>query len=304
MRIPIHRWMSPLALALLLVASGCDTEPTAVNEDEAAIQALIQDEFDFFTADLFSGTTESGTTPFGKALEAIEPWRFGRLIESVDRYVDIQISNPAGEPAIAEVTWTADIHGTFVVVAKDSAHTAYSKVFTNNAIRFATFEKRGLNTDPRRGWRLVGISGTESVSDPHSVQIVSVNLTSTGGVDTTFTNVSELMNRENIIAFAPLDTVTVTVTTTNIDDVVLLHHPAWQALHVNRNHVRRMLTNNGDGTYTGTWIVQGQVWMNGYTYNHARKRHFTIDVLSNGTLYDDTEPYDNMSWSTIYAVRP
>jgi hypothetical protein len=302
MRIPIHRWLSPLALVLVLMASGCDTEPTAINEDEAAIQAVILEEFDFFTADLFSGTTEPGTTPFGKVLEPIEPWRFGRLIKSVDRYIDIQITNPQGEPATAEVTWTADIRGVFVVV--DTALTAYSKVFLNNAVRFATFEQRGLATDARRGWRLTGISGTESVSDPNTVQIVSINLTSTSGVDTTYSNVSDLVNRENVIAFTPLDTVTVTVTTSNTDDVVLLHHPAWRLTDFHRHHVRRELTNNGDGTYTGTWIIRPQFWLASVQQNHARKRHFTIDVLSNGTLYDDAEPYDNMSWSSIYAVRP
>lgn len=300
MRNPILKRLSPIALALVLVAAGCESGPTSVNEDEAAIQTLIQEDFEFFTTDLFSGTTEEGTTPLGKVLAAITPWRFGRQILSVDRSIQINIDNPAGGPATAEVTWNAAIEGVFHVI--DTTATAYSKDFLNNAVRFATFEKRGPNTAPRRGWRLTGISGIESISNPNTVQIVSINLTSTSGVDTTFSNVSELVNRENILSFAPLDTVTVTVTTGNTDDVVLLHHPAWRTMHSGRHHVRRILTSNGDGTYTGRWVVRGMVWMGGQFRNP--KRHFTIDVLNNGTLFDDTEPYDSIAWSTIYVVKP
>jgi hypothetical protein len=292
-------------MALVLVATGCDDSPLEVSQDESAIQQLLLAELESFTVDLFGETTEEGTTPLGKVLAEITPWRFGRQILNVDRMIDIQINNPGDGPATAEVTWNAEITGAFHII--DTQATAYSKDFTSNAVRFATFVKVA-NTDlPRRGWRLTGISGTEVVSNPASVQIVSVSLSSTGGVDTTFTNVSALVNRENILRFAPLDTVTVTVTTGNVDDVVLLHHPAWRTMHGGRHHVRRMLTNNGDGTHSGTYVVRGLVWHTDSTGNHMLHnpvRHFTVDVLSNGTIFDDVEPYDSVAWGTMYRVQP
>jgi hypothetical protein len=301
MRNPILRWLAPTLLAVVLVVSGCDESPVSVDEEQAAIQALIEENADFFTADLFSGATEEGTTPsLGKALTAITPWRFGRQILSVDRTVDITIDDPGDGTATADVTWNAEITGVFHVI--DDQANAWEKDFTDNAVRYATFEKLGPDTAHRRGWRLTGISGTEVLSNPATVGIVSVHLQSVGGVDTTYTDVASLADRESLLTFAPLDTVTVTVTTGNTDDVVLLHHPAYRAGHGGRHHVRRELTNNGDGTYTGTYVTRGLVWFNGMLM--APRRHFTIDVLSDGTVYDDTEPYDSNAWSIIYWVSP
>lgn len=301
----ILRWLSPVAVALMLVATGCDDSPLEVSQDEAAIRQLIADELEYFTVNLFGEATEAGTTPLGKALTQITPWQFGREILNVDRVIDIQINDPGDGPATADVTWNAEITGVFHI--RDTQPTAYSKDFTANAVRFATFQKVANTDMPRRGWRLTGISGTEVVSNPATIQIVSVNLSSTAGVDTTFTNVSELVNRENILTFAPLDTVTVTVTTGNVDDVVLLHHPAWRTMQQDRHHIRRMLTNNGDGTHSGTFVTRGLVWGTDAGGNHMLRnpvRHFTVDVLSNGTIFDDVEPYDSVAWGTVYRVRP
>ena len=63
-------------------------------------------------------------------------------------------------------------------------------------------------------------------------------------------------------------------------------------LHRRRLHKRVELSNNGDGTFTGTY----------QTGDSARARHIAIDVLSDGTLYDDTTPYDNVAWGIPYHV--
>ena len=46
------------------------------------------------------------------------------------------------------------------------------------------------------------------------------------------------------------------------------------------------MTNNGDGTFSGRMPVFGG----------RGPGHFVVDVLSNGSLYDDEAPYDNLAW--------
>ncbi len=293
------RWLAPAALALLLVASGCELTPTSIDteEEEAAILSLLLEEADLFDANLFTaeGTNDPGVA--AKTATEIVPLRFGRQISSIDKDITISIDNTV-EPATAEVTWNIAKTGVFLV--QDTSRTIYSKDFSDNMIKFATLERRGGINTMRRGWRIISLSGTEIVSDGATVKIVSVNLNSTNGVDTTFTDVSTLVMKDAIKAFAPQDTVTVTVTTENLDDVVLLHYPAWSSGNHQRHHRRIELTNNGDYTYTGTWVTRGMVWRHGQMRNPPR--YITVDVLSNGTIYDDTLAYDSIAWGFVYRV--
>ena len=297
------RWLAPAALALLLVASGCELTPTSIDteEEEAAILSLLLEEADLFDANLFTaeGTNDPGVA--AKTATEIVPWRFGRQISLIEKDITISIDDTV-EPATAEVTWNVARTGVFLV--QDTTRTTYSKDFSDNMIKFATLERRGGINTMRRGWRIISLSGTEIVSDGATgatVKIVSVNLNSTSGVDTTFTDVSTLVLKDAIKAFATQDTVTVTVTTENIDDVVLLHYPAWASGHQQRHHRRVELVNNGDGTYTGTWVTRGMVWRHGQLRNPPR--YITVDVLSHGTIYDDTLPYDSIAWGFVYRIE-
>ncbi len=304
MRKPITRWLTGAIMVAVLVATGCELSPTELSEDRAAIEAAILAEADFFTSDLFSAVgAEDPDTPVpgsGKTLADIVPWRWGRRMLDVQRDIEITIHDEGDGPATADVTWMGLLSGTFHII--DTTATHYSKDFTDTAVRFATFERRENATAQmqNRGWRMTAISGTTVISDPNTVEIVQVRLTSTDGVDTTFTDVSTLTDREDIIIFAARDTITIEVTTGDPDDVILIHYPAWATGHGQRHHVRTRLHNNGDGTFTGQWVARGMVWRNGHLMNPAR--HVTISVLSHGTIFTDDEPYDSMAWSFIYRV--
>ncbi len=293
------RWLAPLAAALALLAAGCDENPAAVNQDLAAIRDLIAAEADFFTVDLFSAEgAEDPDTPIpGRILADIVPWRWGRQILEVERDIDISIDSSA-DPAVATVTWNATLTGLLHII--DTTGTAHAKDLEDNAVRYATFVRAGNVTGPNRGWRMTSISGTTIVSNPHTVGITGVTLTTTGGFDTTFTDVSTLVAREDIPVFAAQDTVTLTVTTGNPDDIVLIHYPAWAAGHNDRHHVRSRMRNNGNGTFSSGWVTRGMVWRNGQLRNPVR--YVTIEVLSRSTLFDDTAPYDSVSWSFVYRV--
>ena len=81
------RWLAPAALALLLVASGCELTPTSIDteEEEAAILSLLLEEADLFDANLFTaeGTNDPGVA--AKTATEIVPWRFGRQISLIEK---------------------------------------------------------------------------------------------------------------------------------------------------------------------------------------------------------------------------
>ena len=303
MRSPILRRLAPAALLLLLFAAGCEESPLSADTDEAAIESLIAEQSELFGADFFSdaGAEEPDTPSLGRAAADITPWRYGRQITSVDRAIDIQITDMGDEPDIADVTWTATITGVFHVI--DEGGTSYDKPFVDTAVRYARFEQRAAVSTTHRGWRLVAISGTEvATSDPPgSRQIESVQIISSGGVDTTFTDVASLAGRDSMLSFAAGDTVEIVVTTSDTSDVVLLHYPAWSMRHQDRHHVRRRFMHNEDGTHSGGFVARYRMWVQ--NQNRYGPQKITVDVLSRDTIYTDDGDYDSMAWSIPYVLK-
>ena len=116
-------------------------------------------------------------------------------------------------------------------------------------------------------------------------QINSVRFVS-GSVDETITSVSELVLIEDLLTLPASDVPTqvdVTVDTGDASDIVVLH--------VRREH-RIHLTSNDDGTFSGSFM----------TAPRRGPRHIAVDVLSNGTLFDDLEAYDNVAWGIPFLV--
>jgi hypothetical protein len=304
MRIPIHRLILGLALTALLLAAGCEKKATELSQDQSAIESIIAEELDFFTADLFGDTdSDQPDDPLARTVADITPWRFFRQVLDVDRDITISVDEMA-DPMRADVTWTAVFDGVFHVIDTE-AHT-WDKDFTDTAVRYATFERLGAATTTHRGWRLTEISGTELVSSPVNVQIQEVHVTSSGGLDVIFDNVSDLIARQDVLAVTAGDTIMVTVTTGDTTDVIMMHYPAFLQGQSNasQHHVRRRFRNNGDGTYSCGFVAHRYAWVRGQWREQLGPRHFTIDVLSHGTIFTDDEPYDAMSWAIIYRVVP
>ncbi|MFO7767341.1 MAG: hypothetical protein R6W82_00030 [bacterium] len=305
MRRPILRLLAPAAFFLLFIAAGCEESPTGVESDEAAIQALIEEQAELFGADLFSGVgaEEPDTPSLARTAADIVPMRYGRQITSVDRTIEVQITDMGEEPDIADVTWTAAITGTFLVV--DDQQNIHEKPFVDTAVRYAQFEQRETVATPHRGWRLVAVSGTEvTTSDPPgSRQIESVRVhTLSGSVDTTFTDVASLAGVDTMLSIAVNDTVEVVVTTSEETDVVLLHYPAWAMRHQDRHHIRRRFRNNEDGSHNGGFVARCRMWVQSQErYGH---RKITVDVLSRDTIHTDEGAYDSMAWSIPYRLTP
>jgi len=304
MRSPILRHLAPAALVLLLIAAGCEESPTGIESDEAAIEAIIAEQAELFGADFFSegGAEDPDTPSLARTAAEIVPWRYGRQILSVDRAIDIQITDMGDEPDIADVTWTATISGVFHVVDEDTVH--HEKPFTDTAVRYARFEQRAAVSTAHRGWRLVAVSGTEvATSDPPGTrQIESVQILTSAGVDTTFTDVASLAGVDTMLSLAVSDTVEIVVTTSDPTDVVLLHYPAWSMRHQGRHHIRRRFMNNEDGSHNSGFVARYRMWVQ--NQNRYGPQKITVDVLSHNTIHTDDGDYDSMAWSIPYRLVP
>jgi len=286
-----------LFVAILFVIGGCGKStspvgPQLTGDDETNLRVLIEDNPELFSYDIEDGSEESQgvNQDIGNA-KTIEPVAFWREITSREREVDIHITHPGGDSLpCAEVTITTYYRGLFHTVSMDSE---YTKEIDDTAVRYAYLEKEshdGSDAQMRAygGWRLKKVSGWEVASDPCTKEIYSLQITS-GSVDTTIADMSSLWDLEDLLAFDPGDSVTLTVDTGNPEDLVFLHAPLC---------VRRSFKHIGGGIFTGTWVTTEDP----HVAARSRPRHAAIDVIDHGTVFDDELPYDSRVWGMVYFV--
>jgi len=130
-------------------------------------------------------------------------------------------------------------------------------------------------------WRLTGLSGHEITSDNGTRSIVSVRIQA-GSLDTTYTDPLVLENRANIARIAAGTPVTVTATTGDPTDVVILY-TRWG---------RRRMPEISPGVKQATFLAPFEGGL----------RHVAVNALSHGTLFDDAGPYDSLVWGLPFVV--
>jgi hypothetical protein len=290
----------PLALAIALVAgcgkSGSSLSPTAggntgsvdqiqVNEAIAAHPEVLDD------GGLSSDPTQTSLATSGGATPAsiqgpIQPLFFWRHITHTDRSFEFAFSDTdsTGRPTRAIVTVLRDLDGQFNIVVGDTnsfgGGNVIHKTLVDHWVRRIELRRIPLAMNDRE-WRIVGASAVRITSKDATAHIQSIRVQSTG-LDTTLTAPLELFRLRALLRFAPDTPVTITVTTTHTNDVVLLYSA----------NSRQRFKNNGDGTYVGTWSTPNLVGL----------RHVGINALTHGTLYDDTAPYDSQAWMVPFVV--
>ncbi|HEY6572104.1 MAG TPA: hypothetical protein VI198_02195 [Candidatus Eisenbacteria bacterium] len=266
--------------------------------DEAAITGALSAAPDFLDDGLYDAATPTNLAPSlraplaapGAAGAAIEPFTFWRSITGHTRTFEFAFadSDSTGRPTSAVVTLTRTFTGTFNIVPRDPSNPdlpdtdlVVHKPLEDRWVRRLLMKRVALGPGMRPFWRLAAASGVEVTSKDATTLITSVRV-QTATKDTTLTDPLAFIPLRRVLRFAPDDSVTITVTTPRTDDVVLLYH-----------HDRRArLANNGDGTYTGKFragLFSG--W-----------RHFGVNALSHGTLYDDAAAYDSKAWIYPYVV--
>jgi hypothetical protein len=290
--------------AVLLVAGCSDNSvnPTAQPAgDPALIQGTLAAESQFLDDGYFDVTATTNLAPsFRGALSAagvaqvseapLDPFFFWRQI--AHRTLTFQFAfadtDTTGLPTTAFVTVNRHFTGTFNIVPRDPAHpdlpdtgTVIQKPLLDHWVRHFRLKRIYVTGFDRPVWKLAGASAVDVTSEPATSSITSVRVQS-ATLDTTLTDPSVIIPLREVLRFSPEDTVTVTVTTPRTDDVVLLYH-----------HDRRLrLASNGDGTYSGKF----------HTGLFTGWRHFAVNALSHGTLYDTVEPYDSKAWVYPYVV--
>jgi hypothetical protein len=287
-----------LAASLLfggtLVLQGCfgsdsDSNPAAAtdepaDQEEAINSVVFEEDADLADPDvMWFDVDDASPSEAAAAPIATHGWR--RELLSLDKTIEITIENEQGEIPTADVTVTAEASGILHLWAcGDSTQVEYLKDFENTGVRSLYFERVRDRGPRHRGWALMALSGVLIESPGTTRNINSVRIQA-AGVDETVTGVEELIRREDVLRLPGGSEVTITVDTGDETDQVYLH----------LRHFRRRLAlqSNGDGTFTGTYL----------TTERGGPRHFVVDVLSEGTLYDDEAPYDNLAWGYPYVIE-
>ncbi len=308
---------SLLAAIGLVVGCGKSTvnSPAPANDtpslDQAevasvvAIEPEVVEDGQFEGADLTNlGTDENpGAT---RALAAIQPRRFWRVITSAERRFEFAFadSDSTGRPTTAIVTVHKSLAGHFNILtgvpggdstAIDSANRVVHKPLADHWVRRILLKRMPAADSAGREWRVVATSGVKVVARAATTGIASLRL-QTAGVDTTITNPLHFFHLRRILKLEPGTAVTLTVTTLKNDDVVVMCRTG----HRFRFH------NNGDNTYTGSWLVPDLRTGPGPRPGPGRPPifHFGVNALSHGTLFDDQASYDSQAWVLPMVLAP
>jgi hypothetical protein len=281
------------ALALAGLVAGCGdngTEPSPEGmSDQNQIANLIIAAPSLIDDGLVQTEAQTALAPGspGRTASApIEPQTFWRDIRSAYRAFEFAFADTdtTGLPtsAIATVHW--HLAGVFNIVTQSTPRPVQKPLVDHWQRRVLLRRIPMEGGDPTRPiWRIAAVSGVDVASTQATTHIVSLHV-QCASLDTVITDPLAFFYLRRVLRFAADEPVTLTLTTERSDDVALLYH------HLSRQR----MTNNGDNTYTGilpAGTVEG--W-----------RHFGVNALSHGTLYDDEAPYDSHAWIFPYVVAP
>jgi hypothetical protein len=293
-----HRPWFPTLLVAALALAGCgrtdslqgpSTGPAA-GSDDAEIAAALAASPEYVNEGVWQDETPV-TLEEGSGFAAIRPLRFWREIRQVETDLHTEFLNPDanGRPQLAIVTIRRNLHGSFNIVAgqvegEDTTRSLVRKPLDDLWTRRIALVRLPMPEDTANSrWRLAGTSGVDVRTRGGDTRVLSLRIESTD-LDTTITDPLELHRLRRVLKLAPGDEVRLTATTADPSDVVLFH--GFDA--------RRRFANHGDGSHSFRF-PSGQF---------PGLRHFGVDALSHGTLFDDAEAYDANAWILAYAVVP
>ena len=287
-----------LALALALAAgfvAGCgksapnqplgqSATPTA--EDVSQVNDAVAANPEYVNEDVYESNDPSQLEAGGSALAAIRPLLWWRNIRSVTRRFETAFTNPDsnGRPTMAVVTVHKRLLGSFNILVGDSARSPDSllrKPLDDRWVRRLLLQRVRMDSTGQARWRLVGTSGVEVTSEGAVTSLQSVRVQA-GVLDTTITDPLQMHRLRRVLHIPTGTEVVLTVKTGSEDDLVLFYR--W--MHRARFH------NQGGGTFTFRWTTGAEGGL----------RHFGVNALSHGTLFDDTAAYDSNAWLFAFVV--
>jgi hypothetical protein len=263
----------------------------------------------------------------------IIPVKFRRIIRPYDR--DLEIIEQTD--STATVLFTKYALGRFVILANGNISSVNDKPDSfyrvikwlgHKVQRYARFSK---NDSAKWKLRAVSLASGESLSKTDSaasnttIEIAKVLLqVNEGEVIEIAEPLRYFVTRESAFHFDPGDRVTVTVYLMNSmenpvyypdrsTEKVRIHidrHHSFKPKHQNKDDKHRIRNGfafhrildlrfegkEGDlNVYKGSWEVRHRIGVN----------HAVIDVIDNGTIYDDAEdlyPYNSVTWHSPYII--
>lgn len=291
-----------LALALLGgTLAGCGGSnmagpgPSSSGSEESQVAAEVSRQPDLVDDGLADNADQTTLGAPDGAATLINPLTYWRTILDVDRTFEFAFADTdsTGRPTTAIVTIHKKLSGRFNILAGvpgsdgtpiDSATHVIHKPLVDHWVRRVLLRRVAISERGDVRWRFAATSGVKVTSRGAVTHIVSLRVQD-GGLDTTITDPLAFIRLRRILKIEPGTAVTLTVTTERNDDVVVLMH----------RDRRFRFHNNGDNTYTGTWRAG---------LFTDRVRHFGVNALSNGTLFDDQAPYDSQAWILPYVLAP
>ena len=294
---PAHRIVMALPLSLLLLA-GCgksgsmmapqtaaSSDPSTATEEVARHPELVDD-------GMYASDTQApagfATGP-GGTFAAIRPLFFWRHITRIERSFEFAFSDTdsAGAPTSAVIIVHKRLSGTFNVVARDSGGDGsptqghvIEKPLHDHWVRRLLL-KRVAGSGDHRPWRIAATSGVQVTSRDARTRIQSLRVQS-AGLDTTITDPLAFFRLRRLLRLEVGVDVALTATTLAADDVVLFY--------VGDRRLR--FQNQGHGSYSLTWR----------SFATDGVRHFGVNALSHGSLFDDQAPYDSQAWLLPYVA--
>lgn len=288
-----------LAVGLVLVAglaAGCGksgpSEPlsqagTPTAADVAQVNAEVAANPDYVDENVYESNDPAQLDPAGPGMAAIRPLWWWRSIRSVTRRFETEYTSPdsTGRPTMAVVTVHKRLLGSFNILVGDSAASPDSllrKPLDDHWVRRLLLKRVRTDSTGHDRWRLVGTSGVQVTSANAVTRIQSVRVQA-GALDTTITDPLQMHRLRRVLHIPTGTEVMVTVQTGSADDVVVFYR--W--MHRARFH------NDGGGAFSFRWTTGAEGGL----------RHFGVNALSRGTLFDDSAPYDSQAWLFPFVVH-
>ena len=285
-------------IAGIALASGCSKSPTApidntpltdgqqVSATLGAAATLVDETLAEDPTQIGANETFSPTT--SRIQTAIKPFAWWQHIVNETRTWSFAFADTdtTGHPTTCVATLTKHMTGSLVIIPQSPSDstmadtTTIAKPLDKTLTRKILLKRLTINGG--RYWKVVSITGAFVTTPGATVQIESIRLQSKSGVDTTITDPTQWITLRSIVKFAVNDSVTLTVTTNHTNDAVFIHRWDW--------HHR--MRNNFDGTYTFSWV----------TSSWGGWRHFGVQAMTHGSLYDDAAPFDSQAWHLPFRV--
>lgn len=314
-------------IVLLLILWGCskDTVPTdsALSDEDQIMSAILSIEGnadeDYFYADIDEESEDNFIEPFEGAFQKpIIPLRFGRVrLHPLVKNIRIVFTSDT----TAEAYFHKTIRGNFVSLVADKSEADTIKLYRtvrpmgHEFERVVHFVKRGDRWILHDFSMVLGNSlGVVNTADAEIVNTTLRIIKLIIEVDDRSIEIKDpleyFQTRDNILNFKNGTTVKVKVHINNTTlnpvgfpgipeqtEFVRLHHARHR---LRKLHKIKMLgyvgkDDLGYNVYEGRWVI-GE-WQGVH--------HATIDVIDNGTIFDDDVnkyPYNSTTWSTPYKV--